>query len=897
MFKGFFSYGGGEVGNAARVQSYARRIVPQLGLVSQPVFDQYEQVSGDVYTTPAADEAPWYSPQNPDSARFYGFYPTAFDGAEDSSASPVITELTSDGSVAALTRSASREMRVRGFIVAADGAALTAGKDWVRGAMAGSGCEEDECEGASLGFLSYLPDYCDYSLTPAVPVDATPGPGNPAGWVIYRRGQIAATAAGLQVTMPCGSDGAQRPVSGLIPGQAYRASLVMSSTAKLVLEVAGVSAVEAVREPSMDGTRTTWVIDFRAVSDTATIRVTLAGDECLNRTAQIRRLTIRRTASELAASIPRFSPDAIREPGSWAFQAPPAGVEVSTKLQPDPDVVESLTFEWRNGSGSAVNVGPAHPVRRIVRALVPGRPYVAYVKASSTHSTPSLAVQGVSGAFAAMGDGWYSYSFKATAPQHLIEVSFGADVTLANTEEASILLTYLRVDLDDSDLDLPAPDLLRPARRHYYQVSVVGGPTFEDIPMKVGAAAMVEVYFRANHPFAYTDRDDIRPDPGATVALIPDVTCLNGAPVRYNYYTDPRFANGTLGALPVGGLSSALIWWNMPWVEGAGANAVVAAPGGVFPDQRSAVITATSADPEASYVELPTASLKVGHTYTISADIGMTAAQTGTQSDRARRIVMTDSAGTRMSEQHPNRAGVTRVAVTFTYTSDFESIRIYHGGAVGEPDVAVSAILFEESSTPTAFFDGDSAGGSWVGGTGTPSKWEKPQSITIVDPDCPPVPDAPQPPFIELACPIDVDVWRRYFLSVPADKAGGWSNTATIVRLTTGASEVRDVRVRFYANPFGDNLEELDPCDYCGEFYISYIPSRTVMDINGITRTIMANVDGSGSTTAMNLVSNVDGGPISWPLLRCDIGYYMTIDISPTEVLDLDVRLAVARRA
>ena len=46
----------------------------------------------------------------------------------------------------------------------------------------------------------------------------------------------------------------------------------------------------------------------------------------------------------------------------------------------------------------------------------------------------------------------------------------------------------------------------------------------------------------------------------------------------------------------------------------------------------------------------------------------------------------------------------------------------------------------------------------------------------------------------------------------------------------------------------------------------------------------------------MHLASDADYGPVRWPTMTCDIGYYMTVDIAPDEVLDLDVRLAVAQR-
>lgn len=892
MFTGFFSYGGLEVGNAARVQSYGSRILPTMGVIKDPKLSDFEKLEGGGYTTPANDDAPWYSKNREESARFFGFHPTAIVGGEDSTESPAITELIGDGAVAALSRSSSRELRITGFMVAEDDKALDYGKEWIKGAMSSSGCEEDSCDGQSLCFLAYLPTYEDYSLCPTRPLDAVSTGSNLSGWVRYRQGTVTALSGGLSISMPCGGDGAQRQVSSLIPGQAYRATLEISSTSKMTFEVAGVREIEAVRAPSVDQVKTTWVIDFLAPDEEVSIRVLSAESECKPATASVTRLTVRRTPRELAASTPRFSTESIREPGSWTFATPPVGVGTAAYLQPDPSLPESLTLHWANTSGSSKNVGPAHAVSRIVRALIPGQPYVAYLSMISTVGTPSMAIVGATGVLTDLGGGWYSYAFKATAPQHLVQVFLTADTAVANGASARITISYMRVELNDSDMQLPVADQLEPALRTYYSVSVIGGPSFNDMPMHVGAATKVEILLNATHPHAYTQEREVRADPAATISLIPDISCTNGFPLRTNLFTNPRFVGGTVAVAPVGGVGS-----HTAWTAGAGATILLVAAGTVFLADKAAKMTATSVAPDTAYANIPVTGLVAGHTYTLSAEIGMAARQAGTQSLLARRLVVVDSTGTHVSDAHPNRKGNTRVSVTFTYTPALTSVRVYHGGVTGGADVLVTRVMFEEAQVATAFFDGDSVGSVWSGTVrASTSSWQQPSAIIVTDPDCPPIPNAPQPPSIELACPISVNVWRRYFVPITADKSGGWSKSMPIVKLTTGDSVVRDVRVRFYANPFELKIEELNPCDYCGEFYISYIPSRSSMTVNGITRNVTANVSGSGETSAMNLVSNVDGGPIEWPGLRCDMPYYMTIDISPAEVLDLDVRLLMARR-
>ena len=155
---------------------------------------------------------------------------------------------------------------------------------------------------------------------------------------------------------------------------------------------------------------------------------------------------------------------------------------------------------------------------------------------------------------------------------------------------------------------------------------------------------------------------------------------------------------------------------------------------------------------------------------------------------------------------------------------------------------------------------------------------------------------APQPPGITPDCPRNVTEWRRYWTAVPAGTGRRLARGGAGRETVHLGNVVRDVRVRFYANPLGADLDEVDECGACGEFYISYIPQSTVMTIDGIRKRVTANVAGTGEANAMHLASDSDYGPVRWPTMTCDIAYYMTVDIAPDEVLDLDVRLAVAQR-
>jgi hypothetical protein len=73
----------------------------------------------------------------------------------------------------------------------------------------------------------------------------------------------------------------------------------------------------------------------------------------------------------------------------------------------------------------------------------------------------------------------------------------------------------------------------------------------------------------------------------------------------------------------------------------------------------------------------------------------------------------------------------------------------------------------------------------------------------IQDPACAVLPPAPRPPTIPNVCLANPPVWQRYWLDIPADEVSAWSQTVPTVTLNSGPTALRQVRVRFYPNPFG----------------------------------------------------------------------------------------------
>lgn len=151
----------------------------------------------------------------------------------------------------------------------------------------------------------------------------------------------------------------------------------------------------------------------------------------------------------------------------------------------------------------------------------------------------------------------------------------------------------------------------------------------------------------------------------------------------------------------------------------------------------------------------------------------------------------------------------------------------------------------------------------------------------LVDPDCVTVPAAPRPPVVPNTCIDEVGIWRRYWYRIEAGDVKEWFDTIPTVTIRTGLEAERQVRLRYYANPFERDISTLDPEDFCAEQIISFLPRDSVLTLDGITESAWASVSGAASLDANHLLYGSDGMPASWPVLECGIGYYITMDVPP----------------
>lgn len=161
MFSGFIQLGGEEIANAARTRAYVKNNLPTFPLKSTENLGELTAVLGHApYTSPAADNAPWYEPRRPETARFYGFYPLSIEGADSSTRTAAVLEGIHNGGTVAQSRHTTRQIRVRGVLIAKDQLALTAGAAWLAGALEAQNCSDNltgSCGGAWLGLFAAPP--------------------------------------------------------------------------------------------------------------------------------------------------------------------------------------------------------------------------------------------------------------------------------------------------------------------------------------------------------------------------------------------------------------------------------------------------------------------------------------------------------------------------------------------------------------------------------------------------------------------------------------------------------------------------------------------------------------------------------------------------------------------
>src|ERR1044072_4534225 len=153
------------------------------------------------------------------------------------------------------------------------------------------------------------------------------------------------------------------------------------------------------------------------------------------------------------------------------------------------------------------------------------------------------------------------------------------------------------------------------------------------------------------------------------------------------------------------------------------------------------------------------------------------------------------------------------------------------------------------------------------------------QWAPIFDPECPALIVPPPPPSIPLGCWEAPESWDRKPVTIPAEVVPLWGQVVPIVPFFA-SSEMRNVRVRFYEDPDETATPDDNPCDFIGDFVLSYIPAGGTMILDGTTEDVYVITSSGFKRRPHSLVFRTDDTPFEWPSLTGGQGYILVLDVA-----------------
>jgi hypothetical protein len=197
----------------------------------------------------------------------------------------------------------------------------------------------------------------------------------------------------------------------------------------------------------------------------------------------------------------------------------------------------------------------------------------------------------------------------------------------------------------------------------------------------------------------------------------------------------------------------------------------------------------------------------------------------------------------------------------------------------------------------------DPPGVSTMTGSVVPDSGCAPVSfVPVFDPLCPAFVEPPTYPSVPLGCYDPPSNWMRRQFTIPEEFVPLWGEVVPRIEVHAGAANVRNLRLRFYADVDRqgtlvgavdpDTGEVLgDPCGYCGDLLVSYVPANQTLVIDGTDELVYVEAaGGTGQRRADSLVfsafRDASGttvtAPMVWPSLSCGFGYIVTVDTEQT---------------
>lgn len=163
------------------------------------------------------------------------------------------------------------------------------------------------------------------------------------------------------------------------------------------------------------------------------------------------------------------------------------------------------------------------------------------------------------------------------------------------------------------------------------------------------------------------------------------------------------------------------------------------------------------------------------------------------------------------------------------------------------------------------------------------------------DPNCSGAPKPPTAPPPTNPCVCDPLQTRRVCATIPAGSIPEFTEGLPYVTVRAGSKDLRQVKLKFWLNNRQEPVDNLDPCNACGEVTLSRIPAYSTFVFDGSERSATITCPGSAPTDATPLMGSSGGTlPISWPEIQCaGATYTVCLEADASTVAD-DAQLDVA---
>lgn len=167
------------------------------------------------------------------------------------------------------------------------------------------------------------------------------------------------------------------------------------------------------------------------------------------------------------------------------------------------------------------------------------------------------------------------------------------------------------------------------------------------------------------------------------------------------------------------------------------------------------------------------------------------------------------------------------------------------------------------------------------------------------DPGCPTPPPPPPVPVPLNSCITCTPFEQaRICLDVPPDVVPGWAQGVIGMSIYAGSLPLRHVRARFWENPLGLPVDQLDPCAACSELNVAYIPAWGTFELDGAEQITTIKCPGAAPAPAAPVLGGPPGRLFSYPVLECGgLAYTVCVDVDGASVaLDATVSLSATVR-